>query len=79
MQKRGIKSKATISLDELPQGILMAELKTTTTVDDGPVYPTVVQQARDNMRKFDNGVLLTRVGGFYEVYQVQRLCGIQPN
>ena len=67
MQKRGIKSKATISLDELPQGVLTAESKTTSTSDDGPVYPTVVQQARDNMRKFDNCVLLTRVGGFYEV------------
>ena len=35
--------------------------------DAQPVYPTVVQQARDNMRKFDKCVLLTRVGSFYEV------------
>ena len=28
----------------------------------------MVQQARDNMRKFDKCVLLTRVGGFYELY-----------
>ncbi|KAF4976353.1 hypothetical protein FZEAL_6973 [Fusarium zealandicum] len=33
-----------------------------------PAYPTVVLQARQNMRKFDNCVLLTRVGGFYELY-----------
>ncbi|KAK7756832.1 hypothetical protein SLS62_001277 [Diatrype stigma] len=33
-----------------------------------PEYPTVVLQARRNMRKFDNCVLLTRVGGFYELY-----------
>lgn len=33
-----------------------------------PAYPTVVLQARRNMRKFDNCVLLTRVGGFYELY-----------
>ena len=31
-------------------------------------YPTVIQQARDNMNKFINCVLLTRVGGFYEIY-----------
>ncbi|KAH7035044.1 muts domain V [Microdochium trichocladiopsis] len=36
--------------------------------DDGPQYPTVVMQARRNMQKFDNCVLLTRVGGFYELY-----------
>lgn len=33
-----------------------------------PAYPTVVLQARRNMDKFDNCVLLTRVGGFYELY-----------
>jgi DNA mismatch repair ATPase MutS len=27
-----------------------------------------VLQARSNMRKFENCVLLTRVGGFYELY-----------
>lgn len=36
--------------------------------EDGPAYPTVVLQARRNMRKFDGCVLLTRVGGFYELY-----------
>lgn len=35
---------------------------------DPPAYPTVVLQARQNMLKFDNCVLLTRVGGFYELY-----------
>ena len=34
----------------------------------GPAYPTVVLQARRNMHKFSNCVLLTRVGGFYELY-----------
>ncbi|CAK7227915.1 MutS protein 1 [Sporothrix curviconia] len=34
----------------------------------GPAYPTVVLQARRNMHKFANCVLLTRVGGFYELY-----------
>lgn len=35
---------------------------------DTPAYPTVVLQARQNMDRFDNCVLLTRVGGFYELY-----------
>ncbi|EXK41834.1 hypothetical protein FOXG_01997 [Fusarium oxysporum f. sp. lycopersici 4287] len=35
---------------------------------DPPAYPTVLLQARQNMLKFDNCVLLTRVGGFYELY-----------
>ncbi|KFA61437.1 hypothetical protein S40285_03435 [Stachybotrys chlorohalonatus IBT 40285] len=35
---------------------------------DEPAYPTVLLQAHRNMRKFDNCVLLTRVGGFYELY-----------
>lgn len=33
-----------------------------------PSYPTVILQAQNNMRKFENCVLLTRVGGFYEMY-----------
>ena len=32
-----------------------------------PSYPTVVQQARNNINKFENCVVLTRVGSFYEV------------
>lgn len=36
--------------------------------DAAPAYPTVVLQARRNMARFDNCVLLTRVGGFYELY-----------
>ncbi|ROT37302.1 DNA mismatch repair protein MutS [Sodiomyces alkalinus F11] len=33
-----------------------------------PAYPTVLLQARRNMQKFANCVLLTRLGGFYELY-----------
>lgn len=39
----------------------------TGATDDAPQYPTVVQGHRNNMRKFRNCVILTRVGGFYEV------------
>ncbi|KAJ5154032.1 uncharacterized protein N7500_009471, partial [Penicillium coprophilum] len=37
-------------------------------VDEAPRYPTVVQGHRNNMQKFKNCVILTRVGGFYELY-----------
>lgn len=68
IQTRGKKTKASISLDDLPQGLLPLEPLPLERDDPGPVYPTVVQQARNHMRKFDNCVLLTRVGGFYELY-----------
>lgn len=45
--------------------------------DERPTYPTMVQQARNNMQKFENCVLLTRVGGFYEVHQ-NHLHGSRP-
>ncbi|MCJ1306072.1 hypothetical protein MMC08_008890, partial [Hypocenomyce scalaris] len=65
---RGAKSKATLQLKDLPQGMLKTEIVAQDEEDEGPKYPTVVQQARNNMRKFENCVLLTRVGGFYELY-----------
>ncbi|OHF01405.1 MutS domain V [Colletotrichum orchidophilum] len=63
---RGKKTKSTVKLDDLPQGVL--PLDPCPVQDEGPTYPTVVLQARRNMQKFDNCVLLTRVGGFYELY-----------
>lgn len=68
IQHRGAKSRAIIPLNDLPQNTFTAEHSITETENVGPAYPTVVQQARDNMRKFDKCVLLTRVGGFYELY-----------
>lgn len=65
-QNRGKKTKSTLQLDELPQGVL--PLEPLPLEEDVPAYPTVVLQARHNMRKFENCVLLTRVGGFYELY-----------
>jgi DNA mismatch repair ATPase MutS len=53
-------------LDDLPQGVI--PLESLPLEDDVPAYPTVVRQARSNMQKFENCVLLTRVGGFYELY-----------
>ena len=64
---RGAKSKITVKLEDLPQGALEPMPDTADKDDQGPTYPTVVRQARNNMRKFDNCVVLTRVGSFYEV------------
>ena len=64
---RGVKSRATLHVQDLPQGVIVNKLPTELKEDDAPTYPTVVQQAKNNMQKFDNCVLLTRVGGFYEV------------
>lgn len=63
---RGAKTKATKKLKDLPQGALKFE-PYNDGVDEAPRYPTVVQGHRNNMTKFKNCVILTRVGGFYEV------------
>ncbi|KID99988.1 MutS2 protein, partial [Metarhizium majus ARSEF 297] len=68
LQCRGAKTKTTIKLCDLPQGPIKSEFKPPQEEENEPSYPTVVLQARRNMRKFDNCVLLTRVGSFYELY-----------
>ncbi|KAK3329647.1 muts domain V-domain-containing protein [Apodospora peruviana] len=66
---RGKKTRTVLTLDELPQGPLVSlEPLPAEEEDHVPSYPTVVLQARCNMQKFDKCVLLTRVGGFYELY-----------
>jgi|SRR5579862_676808 len=70
--QRGAKSSSRVKLADLPQGSIAIE---PLPQDEGkPAYPTVLQQARSNMNKFENCVLLTRVGSFYEV----RLHGYIP-
>ncbi|KAJ5085700.1 DNA mismatch repair protein Msh1 [Penicillium argentinense] len=66
-QRRGAKTKSTAKLKDLPQGVVKLEAYDD-GVDDAPQYPTVVQGHRNNMQKFKNCVVLTRVGGFYELY-----------
>ncbi|KAK8056670.1 hypothetical protein PG993_001897 [Apiospora rasikravindrae] len=78
IQTRGKKTKTTVNLADLPQGPLIPPTPAATPdvsgedaaagEDEGPAYPTMVLQARRNMQKFENCVLLTRVGGFYELY-----------
>ncbi|KAL4977773.1 muts domain V-domain-containing protein [Aspergillus desertorum] len=65
-QRRSAKTKSTVKLKDLPQGAL--KLEPYQDVQDMPRYPTVVQGHRNNMQKFKNCVVLTRVGGFYELY-----------
>ncbi|KAI0164779.1 muts domain V [Xylariaceae sp. FL1272] len=67
-QTRGKRTKSSVKLAELPQGLVTADPLPDIQDDAGPAYPTVVLQARRNMQKFENCVLLTRVGGFYELY-----------
>jgi hypothetical protein len=67
---RGAKRKSTLTVKTVPQGSLPAKVAETVDESDGPAYPTVVQQARNNMRKFSHCVLLTRVGNFYEVFPI---------
>ncbi|KAM7219142.1 muts protein 1 [Rhypophila decipiens] len=68
LQARGKKTATTVLLDDLPQGLIVPSGPLPEEQENEPAYPTVVLQARRNMQKFDNCVLLTRVGGFYELY-----------
>lgn len=67
--RRGAKKQSTVKLKDipLPQGALKLESYNDGTDEDAPRYPTVVQGHRNNMQKFRNCVVLTRIGGFYEV------------
>lgn len=64
--RRGAKTTSKLKLKDLPQGALKLE-PYKDGADDTPRYPAVVQGHRNNMQKFKNCVVLTRVGGFYEV------------
>ncbi|OJJ99480.1 hypothetical protein ASPACDRAFT_29909 [Aspergillus aculeatus ATCC 16872] len=64
---RTAKSKSVVKLKDLPQGALKLE-PYEDGANDGPQYPVVLQGHRNNMQRFRNCVVLTRVGGFYELY-----------
>ncbi|KAI5273242.1 hypothetical protein E4T47_03421 [Aureobasidium subglaciale] len=68
---RGAKTKSTIKFQELPQGALApASLPIIEEhLDDQvQVYPRVIQQHLNNVNKFSDCVVLTRIGNFYELY-----------
>ncbi len=67
VQVRGKRTR-TVKLEDLPQGVIAPLSEPPAPEEHEATYPTVVLQARRNMQKFDNCVLLTRVGGFYELY-----------
>ncbi|RFU79127.1 dna mismatch repair [Trichoderma arundinaceum] len=67
--KAAVKRKrTTVKLSDLPQGKIATPSLPLEEEQHGPAYPTVVLQARRNMDRFEKCVLLTRVGGFYELY-----------
>lgn len=68
IQWRGGKTKTIVKASALPQGALPPLPPSET--DDAPskTYPTVLQQHLNNVRKFSDCVVLTRVGDFYEMY-----------
>lgn len=62
-----------LDMSDLPQGLIpLEQLEQVSTVEEAIEstgnYPTVLQQAKNNMEKFRHCVVLTRVGGFYELY-----------
>lgn len=66
LQRRGAKRKASLNLDEVPQGAIGTDALPPQD-DVEPAYPPLLQQVRNTMLKFDHCVVVTRVGGFYEV------------
>ncbi|OQE34537.1 hypothetical protein PENCOP_c017G08042 [Penicillium coprophilum] len=61
------RTESSLKLKDLPQGVLKLDTYDD-RMDEAPRYPTVVQGHRNNMQRFKNCVILTRVGGFYELY-----------
>ncbi|KAK5047307.1 hypothetical protein LTR84_006829 [Exophiala bonariae] len=67
-QQRGAKTVSKRKVKDLHQGAIVADPLPDLPADDEPQYPTLLQEVRNNMAKFDNCVLLTKVGNFYELY-----------
>ncbi|KAF3148500.1 DNA mismatch repair ATPase msh1 [Orbilia oligospora] len=62
------KRKTTVSLLALPQGALSLQPLPELPRVKEPQYSYVIAQARENIDRFGECVVLTRVGGFYELY-----------
>lgn len=67
-QQRGAKTVSRRKVKELHQGALVADPLPDLPADDEPQYPTLLQEVKNNLAKFENCVLLTKVGNFYELY-----------
>jgi hypothetical protein len=66
IQRRGAKRKASVNLEDVPQGAIAADPLSPQN-DTEPEYPPLLQQVHNAMLKFNHCVVVTRVGGFYEV------------
>ncbi|KAF3904269.1 hypothetical protein AA313_de0205721 [Arthrobotrys entomopaga] len=62
------KRKTTVSLLALPRDSIALEPLPELPRPGVPQYPHVIAQARSHIDKFSECVVLTRVGGFYELY-----------
>ena len=71
--RRSVKTLSFVNSDELDSCDAESRPKPRSERAGDVVYPTVVQQALDNMKKYENCVLLTRVGSFYEVNMVEKM------
>ena len=67
-QSRGGKTKTVVKANELPQGVLPSLPPDPSDNAPTKAYPIVLQQHLNNIRKFPDCVILTRVGDFYELY-----------
>ena len=65
--RHAAKTKALLKVKDLPQGCVAGEALPELEADDAPRYPVVIQGVRNHMIKFNDCVVLTRVGNFYEV------------
>ena len=65
---RGAKTKTVVRASDLPQGVLPPLPPDPSDNIPAKTYPTVLQQHLNNIRKFSDCVILTRVGDFYEMY-----------
>lgn len=65
---RGAKTKSVLKAADLPQGSLPPLPMKDIEEPPAKAYPAVLQQHLNNMRKFHDCVILTRVGDFYELY-----------
>ncbi|GAM82641.1 hypothetical protein ANO11243_006230 [Dothideomycetidae sp. 11243] len=71
-QRRWAKTTITKKIKDLPQGALdHIPVEPVVQDDEAPSYPRVLQQHFNNVRKFNDCVVLTRVGNFYELYGEQ--------
>ena len=75
-QKPSKRLRTIVESNDLPQGLLVSPQVQYDGEEGDPQYPTVIQQVRNHMRKYDDCVVLTRVGNFYEV-RVNVLAGVE--